>query len=180
MKLSKEWTLFFDRDGVINVKIDGEYIHDIKRFEVREDFWRAAPLLFPLFGRRIVVTNQQGIDKGLCTAEQVAVVHQYMQDVLAKRELHLDAVYCCPHRDGAGCGCRKPDTGMALMAQYDFPDIDLAKSVMIGDSLTDVMFGRRCGMTTVLLRAQGDVSEEEKENSDYIVPSLMDFVKLVL
>jgi D-glycero-D-manno-heptose 1,7-bisphosphate phosphatase len=179
MKLSKEWTLFLDRDGVINVKIDGEYIHDTKRLEVREDFWHAAPILFSMFGRRIVVTNQQGIDKGLCTAEQVAVVHQYMQELLADKGLRLDAIYCCPHRDGAGCGCRKPDTGMALMAQRDFPEIDFSKSVMIGDSLTDVMFGRRCGMTTVLLHAQGEVSVEEKENADYIVPSLMDFVKLV-
>ena len=123
--------------------------------------------------------GQQFIERDYHVNLENEAVHQYMKEVLAERGLHLDAVYCCPHRDGVGCGCRKPDTGMALMAQRDFPEIDFSKSVMIGDSLTDVVFGRRCGMTTVLLHASGEVSEDEKANSDYIVPSLMDFVRLL-
>lgn len=179
MRVNKEWTLFLDRDGVVNVKIDNEYIHDVQRFEFREDFWHSAPKLFAMFGRHIVVTNQQGIDKGLCTMAEVEKVHQYMSSLMAEQGLLLDAIYCCPHLQGAGCGCRKPDVGMAFMAQRDFPDIDFSKSVMIGDSLTDVQFGRRCGMKTVWLKAEGELSEMENEQADYIVPSIMDFVKML-
>jgi len=179
MVITEDWTLFLDRDGVINVMIEGEYIHDVDRLEIRRDFWNAAPLLFSKFSRKILVTNQQGVDKGLCTQAQVDVVHGYMQSLMKQHGLSLDAIYCCPHLQGSGCGCRKPDIGMALMAKRDFPEIDLSKSVMIGDKLSDVQFAKNCGMVSVLLKEEGIPTHEEKEYADYIVTSLVDFVACI-
>ena len=179
MKIDSQWTLFLDRDGVINELRVGEYIHEFEKFIVREDFWNAAPQFFPLFKYRIVITNQQGVTKGLCTMEQVDAVHEYMQSLLAVRNLKLDAIYCCPHLEGAGCGCRKPDVGMALMAKRDFPDIDFGKSLMIGDSFSDMKFGRNCGMKTAMLTNGKSISPEETQFVDFQLESLTDLLTII-
>lgn len=176
MKIDSQWTLFLDRDGVINELRVGEYIHELEKFVVRPDFWEAAPRLFSMFKYKIVTTNQQGVTKGLCTMEQVDAVHGYMQSLLAEKNLKLDAIYCCPHLEGAGCGCRKPDIGMALMAKRDFPDIDFTKSLMVGDSLSDMKFGRNCGMVTALLMNGKTLSSEESQYVDLKIESLTDLL----
>ncbi len=172
-----ERTLFLDRDGVVNVQLIGDYVKNISELEIREDFLRSIPLLRENFQKIVIVTNQQGIAKGICTRENVETVHQYLLDWLKERGLIINKIYVCPHLAGAGCTCRKPEIGMALQAQADFPDIDFAHSVMIGDSASDMQFGRRCGMETVFI---GKVTDENREvilkNSDHIVSSIYQYI----
>ncbi len=142
-------TLFLDRDGVVNVQIVGGYVETIEQFVFADGFLEAMKLLRPRFCHVILVTNQQCIGKGICTRKQVDAIHDYLRQRLAAQNTPLDAVYCCPHLAAEQCGCRKPATGMALMAKRDFPDIDFAESIMLGDSPSDMQFAINAGMMPV-------------------------------
>lgn len=169
-------TLFLDRDGVINVQLIGDYVKRTDELILREDFISSIPLLLNNFKRFIIVTNQQCIAKGLCTKSDVDKVHEHLKSLLRPYGLQFDAIYVCPHIAGGGCHCRKPEIGMALQAKSDFPDIDFANSVMIGDSLTDVQFGHRAGLRTVFI---GKVTDENRAevtaNSDIISDSILQY-----
>lgn len=142
-------TLFLDRDGVVNVQIVGGYVESVDQFVFIDHFLEAMKLLRPRFKHIVLVTNQQGIAKQICTQAQVDAVHSYLQMRLLAQRTPMDAIYCCPHLASENCGCRKPQIGMALQAQQDFPDIDFADSVMVGDSLSDMQFAQNAGMLPV-------------------------------
>jgi D-glycero-D-manno-heptose 1,7-bisphosphate phosphatase len=112
----------------------------------------------------IVLSNQRGIALGLHTAEDVRAIHAAFQSELAAhdshgtRGAHIDAFYFCPHDKGE-CNCRKPLPGLFEQAQADFPEIAADSSVMIGDSLSDIEFGRRLGMATIFI--DGDPARQK-------------------
>lgn len=179
-KIMKKDTLFLDRDGVINVQLLGDYVKNIAELELRDDFLNALPSLVGSFKRFIVVTNQQGIAKGLCTAEMVAEVHAHLSKELSARGMNLDAIYVCPHLAGSGCACRKPELGMFHQALRDFPDIDIANSVMIGDSATDVIFGHKAGLETVFIgKITPDNRADIEKNSDHIFNSICEYSQTI-
>lgn len=180
MKNLAQRTLFLDRDGVINVLRVNDYVKDVSELELREDFLNSIPLISSHFGKVFIVTNQQGIAKGICTQEQVDEVHRHLLDRLENHGLHIDNIYMCPHLAGSGCPCRKPETGLAMQAKKDYPDIDFARSVMIGDSASDMRFGRNCGMETVFI---GPVTDENRADiladADHIVSSVYQYLSLL-
>lgn len=169
-------TLFLDRDGVVNVQLVGDYVKKPSELVLREDFLRSIPYLKRHFRRFILVTNQQCIGKGICTQADVDEVHRYMCTLLKDNDFRFDAIYLCPHVAGSGCGCRKPEIGMINQALGDFPDIKLHRSLMVGDSLSDMQFGRAAGIPTLFI---GSVTPENREavtaNSDFISPTLLQF-----
>ena len=132
--------------------------------------------------RVIVVSNQRGIALGLYSAADVAAIHAKLQDALRANGAHVDAFYFCPHDKGQ-CDCRKPLPGMFERAQRDFQDITASTSVMVGDSLSDIEFGKRLGMRTILIsggeqRKAG--AEEAAELADGRFASLPDAVEKLL
>ncbi|MDP5171641.1 MAG: HAD family hydrolase [Bacteroidia bacterium] len=146
----RSWTLFIDRDGVINQKRDNDYVKHWGEFIFIPGVLDALSVLSQRFGRLIVVTNQRGIGRGLMTEADLADVHARMMQEIEAAGGKIDRIYHAPHLAGDDHrGWRKPKPGMALQAQEDFPDIDFAKSIVIGDSLSDMMFGRNAGMHTV-------------------------------
>ena len=174
--IDKSWTLFLDRDGVINERLPGSYVTHWEEFVLKEDFMEAMKLFRNLFGRIIIVTNQQGIGKGLMTEVDLLNVHQYFENVLAKEGITIEAIYYCPHLAEEYCHCRKPNIGLAEKAKQDFSDIDFEKSIMVGDSLSDILFGKRSGMTTVYI---GNEPPHIELNSgmmpDYYYKNILDF-----
>lgn len=138
--------LFLDRDGVINRRLAGDYVKNIGEFEILPDAAETLAALRPLFARIVVVTNQQGIGKGLMTEEDLAEIHAAM----LKKLPMIDRVYHCPALASENHPDRKPAIGMALRAARDFPEISLADSLMIGDTESDILFGKRAGMRTLL------------------------------
>jgi len=100
--------------------------------------------------RVIVVSNQRGIALGLYTAINVEAIHRSLQNFLLAHGAHVDGFYFCPH-DKQQCNCRKPLHGMFEQAVAQFPEITAERSVMIGDSLSDIEFGRRLDMRTVFI-----------------------------
>lgn len=144
-------TVFLDRDGVINRKRpEGEYVKCWKEFEFLRKAKEALRLLKEAGLRLVIVTNQRGIARGFMTEVDLSEIHSRMQAELVAASASVDAIYYCPHDEGA-CDCRKPRVGMFLQAQEDFPDIDFGSSVVIGDSLLDMEAGARLGCETILI-----------------------------
>ncbi len=149
--IDKTWTLFLDRDGVLNRKIDAGYVLHWNEFEFMDGVMDIMPLFRKTFGKIVVVTNQQGIGKGLMPEEDLLDIFEKMQEAFLKIGVEVDCYYYCPHLQSQQCRCRKPNAGMGYQAQADFPEIVFEKSVMIGDSISDMQFGRKLGTKTILL-----------------------------
>jgi len=178
--IDQQWTLFLDRDGIVNERIVNDYVRQEGQFIFKEDFLETIPVFRANFGKIIIVTNQQGVGKGLMNEEELFSVHKYLLDTLESKDITVEAIYYCPHLQGSGCHCRKPETGMAQQAQKDFPNINLTKSLMIGDSLSDILFGKRCGMLTALVDASLlPLSPNSIAIPDYYVKNLLELNSLI-
>lgn len=172
--IDNDWTLFLDRDGVINVRIIDGYVTKIEEFEFLPGVIEAFKIFKNKFNRIIVVTNQQGVGKGLMTEDDVKEVHDFMINEVENHDGKIDKVYFCPQLKSVPDNYRKPSLKMAYMAKEDFPEIDLSKSIMIGDMNSDVEFGKNAGMMTVFI---GD--NELKLIPDGRFNSLYDFAKVI-
>ncbi len=172
--IDNDWTLFLDRDGVINVRIIDGYVAKIEEFEFLPGVIEAFKIFKNKFNRIIVVTNQQGVGKGLMTEDDVKEVHDFMINEVENHDGKIDKVYFCPQLKSVPDNYRKPSPKMAYMAKEDFPEIDLSKSIMIGDMNSDVEFGKNAGMMTVFI---GD--NELKLIPDGRFNSLYDFAKVI-
>ncbi len=172
LNINKNWTLFLDRDGVINKKIDNDYVKQWIEFEFIEGVLDALKFLNTVFGSIIVVTNQQGIGKKLYSIEDLELIHKNMLYEIAYHGGKIDKVYFSPYLKSENHPYRKPGIGMALKAKEDISTINFKQSIMIGDSMSDMEFGRNAGMKTIY------ISEEITENDkiDFNFKSLNEIV----
>lgn len=149
--IDKTWTLFLDRDGVINKRFVDDYVKTVAEFEFLPGVLEAIARLSRQFGRIIVVTNQQGIGKGLYSTHDLNQIHAYMLAEVKKAGGHIDAVYYAPQLKHENSPMRKPGIGMALQAKKYFPEIEFSRSIMIGDSDSDIDFARNAEMHAVFV-----------------------------
>jgi histidinol-phosphate phosphatase family protein len=163
-EIDDNWTLFLDRDGVINKRPPGDYVKTWDAFELLPGVTDALKILAGKFKRIIIITNQQGIGKGVMTTKDLEHIHLKLKEVVAENGGRIDAVYFCPDLATTPHNCRKPDTYMAEQAKKDFPEIDFSKSIMAGDTLSDMEFGRNAGMRTVFINT----------NEERVHPELFD------
>ena len=143
-----DWTLFLDRDGVINLEKPGDYIYNWNEFIFYEGVLHALASLSRRFGTLIIATNQRGVSKGLMSMDDLEDMHSRMVKAVEAAGGRIDRIYCCLALDNQD-PCRKPNPGMAFQAKKDFPSIEFARSVMVGNTLSDMEFGRNAGMHTV-------------------------------
>lgn len=174
-QINNEWTLFLDRDGVINERIFGGYITNPDEFKFKPGVLEAISGLSEIFKYIFVVTNQQGIGKGLMSERNLLEIHQYMCDEIREVGGRIDACFFASNIKGAENDRRKPDPFMANEARRHFPDVDFSKSVMLGDTDSDILFGRNLGMMTVLIESD----EIIQQKPDLKVGSLTEFEKIV-
>jgi histidinol-phosphate phosphatase family protein len=149
LNIDISWTLFLDRDGVINERVVGNYVKKVDEFVFTKDAQWAIKKLSNIVGKTIIVTNQQGIGKGLYTHTDLATVHQHMLTQLTQEGGKIDAVYYAPDLASEDNKLRKPNIGMPLQAQQKFPNINFNKSIMVGDSLSDMQMGRNIGAINI-------------------------------
>ena len=142
-------TLFLDRDGVINKKLEGRYVTNFNEFIFIENSVLAINKLHEIFKRILVVTNQQGIGKGIMTEEDLHLLHKKMQRELNPDFNLIDKIYFCPCLEEIDCKCRKPKIGMFENAKFDYPDIEIENSFLVGDSESDIIAGKNFGLNTV-------------------------------
>lgn len=142
-------TLFLDRDGVINQKLEGRYVTNFNEFVFVKNSDLAIRKLHKIFKRILIVTNQQGIGKGIMTEDDLNLLHLQMQRKLNPDFDLIDKIYFCPCLEGDSCNCRKPKTGMLEEAKLDFPEIIIKNSFLIGDSESDIEVGNKFGLKTI-------------------------------
>ncbi|NLR58446.1 HAD-IIIA family hydrolase [Chitinophaga polysaccharea] len=143
-------TLFLDRDGVVNDEIRDGYVLRPDMFHFSAGVLTAMPILAKHFSRIILVTNQRCIGRGLLTIAGLQDIHALMLREIEAHQGRIDKIYFCPDVD-SNSPCRKPATGMGLQAKQDFPDIDFHQAVMVGNTLSDMQFGKSLDMKTVFI-----------------------------
>lgn len=173
-------TLFLDRDGVLNRRIVGDYVRRWSQFEWLPGVLEGLSLLRPHFDCMLVVTNQQGVGKGLMQQADLDAIHQNMK----AEAIGIDAVYSCTELAHTQPLCRKPHIGMALQAQKEFPEIDFSQAWMLGDSLSDLQFAQNVGMRPVWIQSKEDLTVAERETMQALAqaayPSLAAFAEAYL
>ncbi|MFC2101435.1 D-glycero-alpha-D-manno-heptose-1,7-bisphosphate 7-phosphatase [Bacteroidota bacterium] len=180
LMIDKSWSLFLDRDGVLNKRIVDGYVTRWEEFSWLPGVLDALKNLSQIFGPVVVVSNQQGVGKGIMTANDVENVHSNLLAEAKKHGARIDAIYYSPHLAKEGAFLRKPNVGMGLKARKEFPAVRFRKSVMAGDSLSDMLFGRQLGMKTVFLSE--NISDLRKGHKliDYSYPDLAAFSTTLL
>lgn len=176
--IDPSWTLFLDRDGVINYEKKMDYIYHYKEF-VFHDRVKEALKIFPkYFGKTIIVTNQRGIGRGLMSEEDLLQIHMQMLEDIRNSGGRIDDIFYCTSIDNEHPD-RKPNPGMAYLAQKKFPPIDLKKSIMVGNTLSDMQFGRNAGMFTIHVRTTHPDIELPHELIDLSFVDLFEFATVL-
>lgn len=172
-KIDKSWTLFLDRDGVINDEKEFMYVNTWSEFKFYEGVTKAIKLFNEKFKYIIIITNQRGVAKGLTKLEDLELIHNNLLKTVSEAEGRIDKIYFAPDMDDESPN-RKPNTGMGLQAKKDFPEIDFSKSIMIGNTLSDMQFGRnlKVACTIFLTTTKQDV-KIPNELIDLVFPSLI-------
>lgn len=168
--------VFLDRDGVIT-KEPPYYAHKIDQLEVIPNSAEAIRLLNESGFKVIVVSNQAGVARGYYQEKNIQIYNNEMKRQLEEKGAHIDAIYYCPHHPEAtikeyriDCDCRKPKPGMLKRAEKDL-NLDLKRSFLIGDKMSDIEAGYRAGCKTILvLTGQGN-SELKKISKMDIKPN---------
>lgn len=154
--------LFLDRDGVVNV--EKNYLHKPEDVEFVEGIVEVCRAYQEKGYLVIIVTNQSGIARGYYSEEDFHHLSRWMIERMGELGVTITKIYHCPHHEeiSGACDCRKPEPGMLLSAQKDY-GIDMASSVMIGDSERDITAARRAGVgTSILLSANAASSEADR------------------
>lgn len=176
--IDTSWTLFIDRDGVINHEKKEDYILNWNEFNFYDGVKQAMEILNKKFGIIVMVTNQRGIGKGLMTDEDLSSIHQNMTKEIVANNGRIDKIYYCTSLDNNHIN-RKPNAGMAHLAKQDFPAIDFNKAIMVGNKPSDMGFGRNAGITTVFVATTNPEVEFPNPLIDYRFNDLLDFANAI-
>ncbi len=174
--------VFIDRDGVINV--DHGYVSNVDDFEYIDGVFDATKALKDLGYLLVLVTNQSGIARGYYTEQEFLTLTEWMDWNFVDLGVEFDGIYYCPHHPEGSvekytqvCDCRKPEPGMFISAQQEL-DIDMAKSVMIGDKADDMRAAIAAGVKNkILVRSGKAVTEEAQQLADVVLDSIKDVPK---
>jgi D-glycero-D-manno-heptose 1,7-bisphosphate phosphatase len=153
--------LFLDRDGVVNVEIN--YLYKIENFEFIDGIFELCNHYQNMGYLIFIVTNQSGIDRGYYNEDDFNILTLWMIEEFAKRGIEIKKVYFCPHHpDISGtCNCRKPSSGMLLEAQKEF-NIDLKKSILVGDKESDIEAAISAGIKETYLFDENKIYNKSK------------------
>ena len=144
------WTLFIDRDGVINHEKKEDYILNWEEFAFYDGVKQAMKILNNKFGVIVLVTNQRGVGKGLMSLDDLNDIHQNMTKEIEAADGRIDHIYFCTSLDNDHPN-RKPKAVMALLAKEHYPQIDFNKAMMVGNKPSDMQFGRNAAIKTVFV-----------------------------
>ncbi|MFY7669262.1 MAG: HAD-IIIA family hydrolase [Crocinitomicaceae bacterium] len=169
------WTLFLDRDGVINERIMGGYVTNLSDFHFKEKVLESLGNLTRKFKYVFVVTNQQGVSLGKMTQMQLDEIHEFMVNEIVMQGGHVTHVFSATELKNSDSTFRKPSPKIAYMAQERFPQVDFQKSIMVGDTDSDIRFGKNLGMKTVLILTE----EKTREKADLELGSLFELNELL-
>jgi D-glycero-D-manno-heptose 1,7-bisphosphate phosphatase len=176
--INSGWTLFLDRDGVINVEKKDDYIRTWTEFQFYDETLEALGILAYKFSNIVITTNQKGIGKGLMTHEDLANIHKNMLAAIQQKGGRIDHIFYCPDLDNNSPN-RKPQPGMAFQAKEMFPTIQFDQSIMVGNRMSDMQFGRNAGLHTVFLATTHPETAFPDVHIDLRFDNLLAFAKSI-
>lgn len=176
--IDNSWTLFLDRDGVINFERNNDYVKAWEEFKFYDEIIKALPLLAAKFKTIVITTNQKGVGRGIMTEESLQNIHHNMVNEIVKLGGRIDHIFYCTDLDNNSIN-RKPQPGMALQAKEKFPSIDFTKSIMVGNRTSDMEFGRNAGLHTVFLATTHPETAYPNALIDYRFNHLLEFANAI-
>jgi len=174
--IEADWTLFLDRDGVINFEQRNDYVKKWEEFKFYTESLEALPLLANKFSTIVITTNQKGVSKGLMTEADLSDIHEHMVIEINKVHGRIDHIFYCTDFDNESFN-RKPQPGMAFQAKEKFPSIQFEKSIMVGNRTSDMEFGRNAGLHTVFLATTHPETFFPNPLIDYRFNNLLEFAQ---
>jgi len=166
--------LFFDRDGIVNhPPPPGDYVRRPEDFRIQSAFIEALQVAARKGWPAIIVTNQQGIAKGLYTEADLQAMHTLLREELRLQGLRLLDILHCPHGRDEGCRCRKPQPGMLLEAAARHR-LDLKNSWLVGDNETDVQAAHAAGCRAIRVHLDCTTAAEHHLRTMDELPALLD------
>jgi histidinol-phosphate phosphatase family protein len=138
----RNWCLFLDRDGVINKRIVDDYVRRADQFEWLPKAREAIRILREWAPHMVVVTNQQGVGKGLMTHSDLSQIHGRLQTELGETRC-IDEILVCVHLQQDDCRCRKPRPGLVLEWYERHPEAEASLGIVVGDSPSDMLLARK-------------------------------------
>jgi histidinol-phosphate phosphatase family protein len=173
--VDENWTLFLDRDGVINERIMSGYVLDYKDFHFKQGALESFASLSSKFKYVFVVTNQQCVALEKISEAALTEIHHQMKVDIEKVGGKITQVFAATELKDQEPFMRKPSIGMGKIAKELYPDVDFSKAIMVGDTNTDLIFGKKLGMKTVLIVTEEKVTVK----ADCVVKSLNELNQLI-
>jgi histidinol-phosphate phosphatase family protein len=177
--INPNWTLFLDRDGVINVEKKEDYIRNWEEFTFYDESLPALCQLAKKFKTIVITTNQKGIGKGLMSHEDLAMIHKNMINEIQHVGGRIDHIFYCADLDNASIN-RKPQPGMAFQAKQLFPHIQFSQSLIVGNRMSDMHFGRNAGLHTIFLATTHPETPFPHTAIDYRFDNLLTFANAIV
>lgn len=168
--------LLLDRDGVINEERPGDYVKYKEELIFTPNALDALQILTNEFEKTFVVTNQRGIGRGKMSVQALTDVHNYMLNEISKASGKIDAIYYSPDISDHSIN-RKPNIGMAFQIQDDNSDFDFDRTIMVGNSKSDIIFGKKLGMYTILVGNKYSKEDSIYQIADAYFGSLYQFAE---
>jgi D-glycero-D-manno-heptose 1,7-bisphosphate phosphatase len=161
--------VFLDRDGTIIE--DTGYVSSPEQVKFLPGAIEAIKMLSDAGYKIIIISNQSGVARGLITEDMLQTIDKLIHRTILNGGAHVDGSYYCPHHPEHGvypyrqaCECRKPHTGLIKKAVKEH-NLDLARSLMVGDHATDIETAERAGIKSVFVMTGH--GEEEKKSLKY-------------
>ena len=182
--------VFLDRDGTLNEEIG--YIHDVSMLNLINGAADAVQKLNKADIATVLVSNQTGAARGFYGEDHIGKLNARLISLLEDKGAHLDALYYCPHLETGKvpafsivCECRKPKPGLVKKAFEENPDLDPARSYVVGDKASDIELARNCGAKGILVKtgygqAVHDGRYQWKVEPDYLAHNISDAVNWIL
>jgi D-glycero-D-manno-heptose 1,7-bisphosphate phosphatase len=175
-QINKSWTLFLDRDGVLNHDKDQSYIFNYGEFKFYDGVLRSLQFFAEKFGTILIVTNQRGVGRGLMTEADLKDIHTRMLAEIHENGGRIDNIYYCTSTNNQDPN-RKPNPGMFFLAKADYPAILPQQSIIVGNNISDMEFGRNAGIHTVFVKTTQPGQTIPHPAIDLAFDSLPDFAK---
>jgi D-glycero-D-manno-heptose 1,7-bisphosphate phosphatase len=176
--------VFLDRDGTIN-RDSAAYIKSWSEFAFLPRSIEAIRSLTVAGFVNIVITNQSAVPRKLMPPDELENIHSKMKAAIQSRGGKISDIFFCSHLPRDGCYCRKPLPGLIARARQKY-DIDLAKSVMIGDSARDIMCAHNAGCGYSVLVKTGNYAQAQahlaadNRQADYVATDLYDAAEWII
>jgi D-glycero-D-manno-heptose 1,7-bisphosphate phosphatase len=185
-----EPAVFIDRDGTLTEEVG--YVNHPRRLRLLPRSAEAIRRLNRSGLKAVMVTNQSGVARGYFSEEVLHAVSEALVNQLKAEGAHLDGLYVCVHHPTLGeppyravCDCRKPEPGLLRRAAADL-GLDVSRSWIVGDKISDVLAGRRAGTRSILVLTGYGLGEWEYRRSlwpaepDHVAPDLLEAVEWIL